>query len=168
VDAVAITGIVVAVVAAVASVAGVVLKNRHDRGRQREQDRLARQKELRDVLDRGADALTAALYAFDRRRVAPPEERRATGEDFNDKVEEVEVMAARIAQRCGRDVPATQSYRGALVSLNELRKLVFDAGEGFTPEENERADHLKERVVSLHSEYESARSSVADREASRP
>lgn len=150
-DAVAITGIVVAVVAAVASVAGVVLKNRHDRGRQREQDRLARQKELRDVLDRGGDALTAALYAFDRRRVAPPKERRATGEDFNDKVEEVEVMAARIPE------PAAQSYRGALASLKELRTLVYEAGEGLSPEESERADHLKERVVSLRSKYERAR-----------
>ena len=156
-DAVAITGIAVAVVAAVASLAGVVLKNRHDRGRQREQDRLARQKELRDVLDRGGDALTAALYAFDRRRVAPPEERRATGEDFNDKVEEVEVMAARITERIGKDETATQSYRGALGSLKELRTLVYKAGEGLSPEESEQADHLRERVVSLRSEYEHAR-----------
>jgi hypothetical protein len=157
VDAVAITGIVVAVVAAVASVAGVVLKNRHDQGRQREQDRLARQKELRDVLDRGGDALTAALYAFDRRRAATPEKREVTGEDFNDKVEEVEVMAARITERIGKDDAAAQSYRGALGSLKELRTLVYEAGEGLSPEESERADHLRERVVSLRSEYEHAR-----------
>jgi hypothetical protein len=163
VDAVAILGIVVA---AVAGLAGVILKIRHDRGLQRERDRLARENELRDVLDRGGDALTAALYAFDRRRVAPPEERRATGEDFNDKVKEVEVTAARITDRIGKDETAAQSYRGALGSLKELRTLVYEAGEGMNPEESERADHLRERVVSLRSEYESARSSVADREAS--
>ena len=165
-DAVAITGIVVA---AVASLTGVVLQIVHDRRRQRELDRLARLNELRDVFDRGGDALIAALYAFDRRRAATPEQRSATGEDFNDKVEAVEVMATRIAQRIGEDEPAAQSYRGALKSLDELRELAYEAGEGFNPEKSERANYLKERVVTLRSEYlKDARSRVADLEASRP
>jgi hypothetical protein len=167
-DAVAITGFVVALVAAVASLAGVVLKIRHDRGRQREQDRLARENELRDVLDRGGDALTAALYAFDRRRAATPEKREVTGEDFNDKVEAVEVISTRIAQRIGEDEPAAQSYRGALKSLDDLRELAYEAGERFNPEKSERANYLKERVVTLRSEYlKDARSRIADLEADK-
>ena len=98
-DAVAITSIIAA---AVVSLAVSVLTITADNRRQRRHARSERFKELRDVLDLAGAAITAALYAGDRRRVADSEQKReTTGTDFDKKVETVQEMESRIAIRLG-------------------------------------------------------------------
>ncbi len=150
-DAVAITSIVAA---AVVSLTVAVLTITAENRRQRQRARSERLDELRDVLDRGGAALTSALYAFDRRRVSgTPEQRTVTGEEFNAKVEDVEVMEARIDIRLGEEEAAARVYHEAGERLHELRALVFEAGERMTPDQEARAGDLRNRVVTLRHEY---------------
>jgi hypothetical protein len=159
VDAVAIVSIVAAaVVSLTVAVATIVAENR----RQRQRARSEGLTELRDVLDRGGAALTSALYAFDRRKVSgTAEERAVTGTQFNEKVEDVEVMEARIAIRLGEKEAPAPVYHDAFERLRELRTLVFEAGEGMTQEQEARAADLRGQVVNLRRDYlEQARKRV--------
>jgi hypothetical protein len=118
------------------------------------QERLS---ELREVLDLGGAASAAALYAFDRRRVSTDEEaRKTTGEDFNNEVESVLQLEARIAIRLGEDDAVSQisqTYKLTLECFEELRALIFDASAGMTSQQDARADELRSRVVALRSDY---------------
>jgi hypothetical protein len=158
-DAVAITSIVAA---AVVSLAVAVLTIAADSRRQRRQARSQTLNELRDVLDRGGAALTAALFAFDRRKVSStPEERAATGPAFDARVEDVEVMETRIAIRLGDEAAAARTYHAAFARLRGLSALVFEAGEKMTPEQEGRAEALRKEVNELRREYlRHARSAV--------
>jgi hypothetical protein len=151
VDAVAITAIVVGgVVSLTATALTIWAENR--RQRQRAADE--RLNELRDVLDRGGGALTSALYAFDRRKVSrTPSESAESGPDFNRKVEEVEAMEARIAIRLGEEEPTAVSYQEARKCFRDLRKLVFEVGEDWTPKQKDCAADLRAQVVKLRLEY---------------
>jgi hypothetical protein len=150
-DAVAITSIVAA---AVVSLAVAVLTIAADSRRQRRQARLETLNELRDVLDRGGAALTAALFAFDRRKVSSTQkERDATGPAFDAKVEDVEVMETRIAIRLGDEAAAARTYHAAFARLDKLSELVFKAGEKMTPEQEGRAEALRKEVDELRREY---------------
>ena len=101
-----------------------------------------------------AAPLTSAIYAFDRRRVSgTPSESAETGPEFNRKVEEVEAMEARIAIRLGENEPAAVSYREARRCLQELRALVFEAGESWTPEQEGRGNDLRAQVATHRSDY---------------
>jgi hypothetical protein len=151
VDAVAITAIVVGgVVSLTAAVLTIWAENR--RQRQRAGDE--RLNELRDVLDRGGGALTSALYAFDRRKVSrTPSESAETGPEFNRKVEEVEAMEARIAIRLGEEETAAVIYQEARKCLRDLRALVFEAGESWTPEQEGRGKDLRAQVATHRRDY---------------
>jgi hypothetical protein len=159
VNAVAITSIVAAAVVSL-TVAGLTITAENRWQRQRAQ--LDRLNELRDVLDRGGAALTSALFAFDRRKVSrTPKESAVTGPEFNNKVEDVEAMEARIDIRLGEKEPVARVFHDALKCLQELRALVFEAGESMTPEQDERAADLRAQVVERRHEYlEHARSEV--------
>ena len=141
------------IVAAVVSLAVSLLTIAADSYRQRRQLHAERLNELRDLYDQGGAAITAALYAFDRRAVAVTEQGRSlTGEEFDKKVESVEFMDARIAIRLG-DEPEVGTYGEARERLEELRKLIFEAGERLTDEQKARADDLRKQVVQLRGEY---------------
>jgi hypothetical protein len=151
VDAVAIVSILAA---AVVSLTVAVLTITAESRRQRRRSQLERLNELRDVLDRGGGALTSALYAFDRRRVSgSPSESAETGPEFNNKVEDVEMMEARIDIRLGEKQPVARAYHDALECLQELRALVYKAGEDMTPEQDDRATDLRAQVVERRREY---------------
>ena len=150
-DAVAIVSIVAAaVVSLTVAVLTITAENRRHRRRSREE----RLNELRDVLDRGGGALTSALYAFDRRKVSTtPSESAETGPEFDQKVEDVELMEARVAIRLGEEMAAAVSYREARECLQELRALVFEAGESWTPEQESLAKDLRAQVVTHRRDY---------------
>lgn len=155
-----------AVIAAVVSLLIAGLTIGADRYRERRQARLKRFNELRDVLDRAAAALTAALYAFGRRASAPESERKSTGEAFDSAVEEVEVMEARIAIRLGEDHPARESYGEVLKRLEKLSTLIWEAHGDLTGERKVRATSLRKDVAGFRREYlDEARRLVAKADA---
>jgi hypothetical protein len=143
---IALVGIAAGLVAALVGAGAKIYQSRR-------QSRSAGLAELRDVIERGSTALTAALNAFDRRRVAPTEDdRKSTGMDFDAKVESVEALEATIATRLG-SAAAARRYGEALEYLKELRDLVYVAGVSMNPEQAARADEVRAEVVRLRSDY---------------
>jgi hypothetical protein len=116
--------------------------SREDR-RIREQRRSDTEREIRDVLDTGAQALTEALVAFERRvaRIADPEE---TGRALAERHKQVRLLQQRIAIRLGPRDAVVEAYKRAARVAQQMADFAYKAhGE---PYDKDEAKLLVERL----------------------
>jgi hypothetical protein len=139
---------------ATVSVVTVVLNHalqRRERLRADEKERLA---DLRAVLESAGAAVSEAIGAARRRVVAQDaDDRRKTGEFFEDKSEAVQLFEIRIAIRCGSKVEMTWTYGSALAQLRILGKELFEAEGVLDPDGQARANELIDGVSTAQRRY---------------
>jgi hypothetical protein len=100
-----------------------------------EQRRGEVQKEIGDVLDGGAQALTEGLIAFESRR-AKANDPVETGRAFAERLREASRFDQRITIRLGGEHATAQAYAAAVRQLEEMSKFVYEAhGEPLDPDE---------------------------------
>jgi hypothetical protein len=134
-----------AAVTGVATLAGIFAAQLYTTKRERRD-------ELRELFDDCAAALSAALSAFDRRKVAPTEAQRdKTGEDFNEKVGVVQRRENQVAIRLGTSTEIYQSFRGACEAFEQLEALAWKAGAN--PIEDNRAAPARKQIVSARADF---------------
>jgi hypothetical protein len=96
-------------------------------------------REIRDVLDDAARAVTEAVYAFDRRwSERGGAERDQLGVDAYARLMEAEVAGNRISTRLGANSEASQRWQEVLSKLRRLSELVYEQGGQTEPSEEDR------------------------------
>jgi hypothetical protein len=120
------------------------------------QSRAEAGKEIGDVLDDGAQALTEGLIAFERRRAkgSDPDE---TGNAFAERLREAQRIDQRVTIRLGGEDRTATSYRTAVEKLDEMSRFAYKAhGEELDKEASgELIGALKDaRRAFLRSAYE--------------
>jgi hypothetical protein len=85
-------------------------------------------REIREVLDDAARAVTQAVYAYDQRRSAGPERRDELGAAAYARKMDAEVAGNRIAMRVGHASEAAERWRDVGPALDELSTQAFELG----------------------------------------